>query len=372
MKNKRVLINATNLHVGGGVQVAASFIDELSKVRLHDQVELTVLCSSKVNENLSSTTDIGAFDSFKVIDIYGYKSPNKEVLSLFLGFHTVFTVFGPIYFQLDCNHHVCGFAQPWICFGNNKTFGLLPVKERLLSKLKFFLQKVYFRKADSLVVETISVKESLHNKSIYNKPIYVVDNCVSSTLPKLELVDAINEKREITLGFIGRPYAHKNLKILNEVSDLLEKISNTKYRFLFTLNEGEMKSLGFDTRENFSTLGALSIEECSRFYESIDGLIFPSLLECFSASPLEAMHFGKPVFCSNLDFVSSICKDNVFYFDPWDALSIANTVELGFSDLKVLNEKVEQAHEYVSGLPTAKDRSNSYISIILQKTIKDS
>jgi hypothetical protein len=34
LENRCVLINATNLHVGGGVQVATSFIEELAQIAL--------------------------------------------------------------------------------------------------------------------------------------------------------------------------------------------------------------------------------------------------------------------------------------------------------------------------------------------------
>lgn len=40
---KKILINASNLHVGGGVQVAASFITELSQILKEQKLMLIVL-----------------------------------------------------------------------------------------------------------------------------------------------------------------------------------------------------------------------------------------------------------------------------------------------------------------------------------------
>ena len=51
-KMKKHLINASNLHVGGGVQVATSFISELLDLEDINLKDITIICSSSVVNNL--------------------------------------------------------------------------------------------------------------------------------------------------------------------------------------------------------------------------------------------------------------------------------------------------------------------------------
>lgn len=54
VKMKKILINASNLHVGGGVQVAASFITELSQILKEQKInaDCSVIVSTSVKEVL--------------------------------------------------------------------------------------------------------------------------------------------------------------------------------------------------------------------------------------------------------------------------------------------------------------------------------
>ncbi|MEM7928074.1 glycosyltransferase, partial [Morganella morganii] len=93
-------------------------------------------------------------------------------------------------------------------------------------------------------------------------------------------------------------------------------------------------------------------------------LIFPSLLESFSATPVEAMKMKVPVIASDLPFVRSICKDSAFYFNPLDPYSIAESIFYAYSNKELCQQKISAADKIVSQLPTAKDRANDYIKII--------
>lgn len=70
---KRVLINASNLHTGGGVQVATSFIAELAEIldRLPG-CEVSLYVSNAVDSNLRSLGFLGKeyFRSMRFL-IYG-------------------------------------------------------------------------------------------------------------------------------------------------------------------------------------------------------------------------------------------------------------------------------------------------------------
>jgi glycosyltransferase involved in cell wall biosynthesis len=50
------------------------------------------------------------------------------------------------------------------------------------------------------------------------------------------------------------------------------------------------------------------------------------LLESFSGTYLEAMHFERPILTSDLDFAHDICGDAAEFFDPWQPASIKDAI----------------------------------------------
>ncbi|PMG05087.1 hypothetical protein BCV02_05020 [Vibrio breoganii] len=369
---RKILINATNLHVGGGVQVASSFIKELaksldSKCRNDDY---TVYCSSKVYENINDKAIDRCFTQFKIVDIFGWQFGRTKELLIFDGFDVCFTIFGPLYFKPKTKLNVMGFAQAWIAYPNNVAYTRLSKLNQMKNKLKFWLQLYYFKQSDMLVVEQEHVKTALISLGLCKQKISVISNTISdvyydeSCWRPLKLNNTSHNTKSITLGFIGRPYSHKNIEVLKEVDCILKGKYGIRVKFLFTFSQSEMAMCDFDSRDNFSTVGELTISQCPNFYKRIDALIFPSLLECFSVSPLEAMKMGTTVLASNYDFVKEVCGDSAYYFDPLDASSICNTVISAFSDDGIRRDKIEKGIALVDNFPTAKQRSEQYIQLL--------
>lgn len=371
-----IIINVGNLHVGGGVQVASSFLTELSYLlderKIPGNISISVLCSDVVNDNLPKNFNYHVFDSFSLINIYGFKKPKKDILNLFEGYDTCFTLFGPLYFKPRTKKHVCGFAQAWICYPNNLAFSNLSIVDKIKSFFKYELQWFYFNKSNRLIVEQRHVKNALvTNRNYSSERVDIVENCVSSVffLNEKEWTPIknlpFNEDGVLTLGFLGRAYSHKNLAILSSVNNILISKYKLNARFVFTLNEEEMRTLEFDKISNFYTVGSLNIDQCPTFYQLIDALVFPSLLECYSATPIEAMLMKVPVFASELPFVKDVCKDKVFYFDPLDPESIAESIYYGFNDSALLNHIVEDAFSHAIVMPNARERALKYLELII-------
>ncbi|GKR20525.1 hypothetical protein KAM467_35690 [Aeromonas caviae] len=361
------LINASNLHNGGGVQVAASFISELPNLSSYiDLKKLSIICSSSVDLNIPSSVDRSLFRSYDIVNIKGFNKPDSNVKNLFDGFDKCFTVFGPIYFDIEVNEHICGFAQPWIAYPKNSVYSKLSVIEKIKSKIKFLIQKQYFKSYDKLVVEAEHVKNSLMSLGFKND-INVIGNCTSpifnNKLDWLDLTIEIDNDGIPLIGFIGRAYPHKNIDILKRVNTILEEKYSFECAFLFTLNEQEMKAMGFDLVHNFYTVGEIKLGQCPFFYNRIDALIFPSLLECFSASPIEAMKMKVPVIGSNLPFVTEFCQDAGFYFDPLDPDDIARVIYNTLTSPELIKCKVNRGVEIINSTSTSHDRATKYINL---------
>ena len=66
-------------------------------------------------------------------------------------------------------------------------------------------------------------------------------------------------------------------------------------------------------------------------YAHCTGFLFPSLTEGFGLPPIEAMHFGKPVFLARRTCLPEIGGDAADYFDDFDAGSMRRVVEAGLA-----------------------------------------
>ncbi|PNH94613.1 glycosyltransferase [Vibrio diazotrophicus] len=365
----KVLINASNLHVGGGVQVASSFISELFSMspEKYEDINVFVYASSEVNENLElELIDNCNHIEYQVVDTWGLSLLSKEIKEKFLSFDLCFTIFGPNYHLGLSKIDVVGFAQPWIAYPNNQAYNKISLPAQIKNKFKFFLQKAFFFRTQHLIVEHNDVERALRDIG-YSGQVSVVSNCISSIYldrKRWGSISGLPIKTKFTFGFVGRAYSHKNLEVISKVDSILKSKYKLDVDYLFTLDNDEFERIGFSKNSNFRTVGSISISQCPAFYEYIDSLIFPSLLECFSATPIEAMYMGKPVFASDLSFVREICKDSAIYFDPTCAEDIAEKIYLNIANKETIRRNVISAKKLVGNLPNAKDRADSYLSLI--------
>ncbi|HZK19793.1 MAG TPA: glycosyltransferase [Treponemataceae bacterium] len=333
--NKKYLINASNLHVGGGVQVAISFLYECSLLS-KDFSNYTIVVSSEVASGLKRIgANTSIFRSYQVIDTYGLKALTSPLNKLAKVHDVCFTVFGPNYLLKQSKVEIVGFAQPWMLYFDNPTLENLTPLQKLKLKVKFALQWAFFKRANMFVVELEHVQERLLQlKNIPQKRISVVYNTISSIYLNSSLWRSLpffRKKEKISLGLVSRDYAHKNINTFPLVADILKTKYALDVHFYVTLTDEEMASKSSLFNQYVTSVGLLSPEECPSFYEQLDAVVFPSFLECFSASPLEAMVMSKPLFASDRNFVRDVCSEHAIYFDPTNPEDIAAKIADYFS-----------------------------------------
>ena len=98
----------------------------------------------------------------------------------------------------------------------------------------------------------------------------------------------------------------------------------------------------------------------------MDAIIFPSLLECFSATPLEAMIMKKPLFASDRGFIKDVCFDFAYYFEPTDPESAAAVIHnfLESQCNEELEAKLLAAKKHAENFSNARQRAVKYVDII--------
>lgn len=361
----RILINCTNLHTGGGVQVATSFIQEATSGELFSS-NYSVWVSSEVHRNLVELSiDTVKLNDYQVVDTYGMKMLFSKVAREMDNFDLVFTVFGPLYTMSRRFKSVMGFAQPWIIYPNG--FPESNYINRLRNRLKFSIQAWFFRRADHVVVELDHVKQRLVEQQGFSaRDVSVVLNCASSiyrTGLQSDYETSQQRPKDLTLGFLGRDYPHKNTKQFPVVAKILREKFGIEARFKVTFTDEEWRNLSPEFKSVAENVGVLRVDECPGFYKAVDAVIFPSLLECFSATPVEGMSMGKPVFLSDRGFNRDICREFGYYFDPLDPVDIAKVIAENFDGM-LDQTKLESARAHAIALPGPEVRANKYIQCI--------
>lgn len=363
-----VLINASNLHHGGGVQAATSVIAELLAFR-NSKLPLTFWVSTEVDRNLRlAGVLVDGVNNYIVLDSYGLKFIFSTLSKKLSDFDVVLTLFGPLYSINKGFINITGFAQAWIAYPNNDVYRELNYFESLKAKLKFSIQKWFFRLSDVLVVELDHVKSALHSNVFGpDKDIAVISNSVSQVFKESRLRESVALvpcKEKIRLGFLGKNYKHKNLRIFPELARVLSKTHGIQVQFVVTLDESEWLACSSEFRNVCINVGSLSNVQCPSFYECVDAVIFPSLLECFSVTPLEAMVMRKPLFVSDRPFNRDICKDYGFYFDPLDPKSAAKVIADTLAQPIIDSDFLDAAQCHALSFPGPKDRALAYLRCI--------
>lgn len=370
----KLLINASNLHVGGGVQVATSVIGELTQMTALPS-NLAVWASDVVDANLRQLGyDLSALPNYEVVNSYGLRLLRSPLHQRLQKFDAVMTIFGPLYVRSMPAVNITGFAQPWIIYPCNEIWRASNWRQRLLDRLKFGLQAVFFRRADILVVELEHVREGLLRSGIGSAPaIRVVRNCLSSLYlapDNWQPVSVDITGSDVRLGFIGRNYSHKNTRIFPSLIKILHRDHGIKATIYVTFTDEEWAACDDEFRALVSNVGPLSVAQCPNFYRSMDAVIFPSLLECFSATPLEAMAMERPLFASDRPFNRDVCGEHAHYFNPMDPADAAAKIASYLQVKGSHSSRLEAAREHALSFSNAADRARQYLDILVSAADK--
>ncbi|RKO68671.1 glycosyltransferase [Sphingobacterium puteale] len=361
------LINCSNLRLGGGIQVAHSFINELTS----REENIVIVCTTEI----LSQIDRKIFPlNIKFIE-YNIK-PSLFSSNSFLDkivkqekIECVFTVFGPSYWRPKVKH-ICGYAKPHYVYKESPFFRMLSLKQRLILLIKETLHLRDFKNnSDVLVSENEDVTSKL--AEMFDKKIVTVSNNHHQIydIPKdWDRSIRYRDSKHCYLLTISANYLHKNLAIIPKVIESLINKGYFNFKFVLTINESELQIS--ESHKNYTIfLGKVAINQCPSLYEQSDFMFLPTLLECFSASYAEAMKMGKPIITSDLTFARGICQDAAIYFDPINPDDIADKIIQLYENSSLQEELIQKGRNRLSFFLKASERANQYIQLILDKTL---
>ena len=108
-------------------------------------------------------------------------------------------------------------------------------------------------------------------------------------------------------------------------------------------------------------IGAIDEKNKYWYYSHCDAFMFPSVAEGFGAPPLEAMHFGKPVFLSTYMSLPEIGGNAAYYFEDFDPAAMRLAFEKGMNDF-VTHERSAAIKQQAS-LFNWNNNAKEYLSI---------
>lgn len=229
------------------------------------------------------------------------------------------------------------------------------------------ISRALFRREGHLIVEAPTVRAELVSRwGIAAEAIRVVPNVVNAifTCPAdWAPLDVRTPEGVPVLGYVARAYPHKNHNFLGELGEELDALGSS-VKFLLTLTETEWIELSDNTRRHSINVGPVAVPQLPAFYASCNAVVFPSLNEAFSATPLETMATRRPLFASDRRFVRDVAGDAATYFDPLDPRQAADVISRGLKDKGRLEDGIRSGSELVDAWPTAAGRAHSYLDAI--------
>jgi glycosyltransferase involved in cell wall biosynthesis len=374
----KLIINISNLKIGGGIQVASSLLSEFKSFHENEyHVILAYNLAGQVNANKFPENFHFYMINHSPVHIpkrYGtlkqLKSIEEEVKP-----DIVFSIFGPSYWQPKAPHLI-GFGLGYFLYPDSPFWTIINLKDDLYIKLLKIVKMWQIKKnANYFHIETLDAKLRLHK--YFNIPLENI-LVASNTYHYLfnsnsgNYIFPIKQKNEFRLVSISAYYPHKNLEIINEVIQELNKQQEFNFKFILTLPKTIFRKK-FINSPNIVNLGPVKIEDCPSIYTQSDVLFHPTLLEIFSASYLEAMKMGLPILTSNLPFALDICGNAAEYFDPLDPHKIAESIIKVARNKTYYNSLKENGFTRLKDFDTSKQRAEKIINFcskIISKNVQ--
>jgi glycosyltransferase involved in cell wall biosynthesis len=347
----KILVNASTLVVGGGIQIGVSFIQ---KALEESRFEWRFLVSQEIY--LAFSSQIQSDERIVCIPIspakLGSKS-KKQILKIEEAWKPdiVYSIGFPSYIRFK-QPEIGRYTNPWEINNKPLPWNLYPRWiERIKIKMGIWYRQYWARNAEFIETQTEAARLGISRRVRFPlTKIKVIPNS-----PNKIFLDAGKYKRESNKNDVSRifclaaPYPHKNLKIIPQVARILKDKFGSTPLFILTIPETneqwmnikrEALRLGVETQ--IENLGKICLEQCLAFYNKSDIVFLPTLMEIFSATYLEAMAMGVPIVTTDLDFAHDNCGDAALYCSPNDASDAAKKIYTLLSDETLKNDLINK------------------------------
>jgi glycosyltransferase involved in cell wall biosynthesis len=236
-------------------------------------------------------------------------------------------------------------------------------------KLKGELNKLQRQVTLAHSIVTISEytkAETLRHLKVDEKKISVIYNGLSKASGEgVKPAVVPDSKFFFSLGIItSKKNFHVLIPFLKESNKILV-IAGDKESDYARQIISQAKTLGVS--EQVILTGVVSEDEKNWLYRNCEAFLFPSIAEGFGLPVIEAMSYGKPVFCSNLTSLPEIGGPHAYYFSSFDPHYMADVVKKGMDEYYSNPQKEVEIKKWASRFSwegAAKDYLKIYNSLL--------
>jgi glycosyltransferase involved in cell wall biosynthesis len=360
----KILVNATTITVGGGVQAAGSFIEYAGKLDGANPVFLFAV-SESVWETLSpilrSDSRILVFSASPAHPLRG-RPVRRALLRLEEQFQPdlVYSIGFPSYVRFKAPE-VGRYTNGWeICF-LPAAWATLSFSERISRALRSLYRLRWAKQADYFETQTDVAKAGVIRKlHVPPERVLVLPNSVNPRFVEagcsIETCRPLHDPPRILC--LSAAHRHKNLTIIPSVAKALTEGLGTPCVFVLTLpfdsdvwrsilREADRVGVG----RFVENVGPLTLDGCVAQYREADCLFLPTLAEIFSATYLEAMAMCVPIVTTDLDFAHAVCADAALYFDPLSPESAAQALRSVLRNHSLREDLVRRGRQRLGTFP---------------------
>ena len=365
-----VLINASNLKAGGGLQVADSICSQLHRFPEH---QFVVVLSSYMRNTETRLLERGNMvvvkhdiqNSFATL-IFGRDKVLDSLVKEY-NVQAVLTVFGPSRWNPRVPH-LSGFAMSHCVLPDSPYFTRMRFPKRTKWTLKRWMITFYFgRSTKNFWTETPFISHKLAKLLGTSKvDVHTVSNYYNQVfdLPETWHKHPLESFNGVTCLSVSSYYPHKNFEIMVETAKILEKEHpGFDFRFVLTFDEKKMR-VPDDLKKHFVFLCTVDVSECPDLYRQADIMFMPTLLECFTATYPEAMRMEVPIVTTDLEFAKGLCEDAACYYSAVDAKSAAEAIYKVATDKEYSARLVANGKEQLKRFDNYEQRADKLIGVL--------
>ncbi|PHR11333.1 MAG: hypothetical protein COA41_20245 [Sphingopyxis sp.] len=324
---KVIVVSAINIIDGGALTVLEDAIDSFSRNSKETDQVIFLVSSEQVHLNLNCRNI-----TFK----YFPNSKKSWLLRIF--FEYIFFYFLSLKIKPDIwvsLHDVtpnvkakkrfvyCHNPSPFLDFPL-KDIPLDP-KQFIFSILYKYLYRINIKKNNFVITQQSWIaKEFSSMYGVNNFLIAEPDTAPPSILSATE-DNKINDRYSVF--YPAYPRYFKNHDIIYKVAS-----STPEVDFILTITGDETKYIRNVNKtyqsKNIKRTGRISRQEVYQFYNDVDALIFPSLLETWGLPLTEFKHFNKPIIAADLPYAHETLGDynKIYWFDPHSESSFKEAI----------------------------------------------
>ena len=371
----KILVNATTIVIGGGIQNVFSLLNEaLNDAPRHDW-HLAV--SDRVASELRQTHPHAADQAHVFTNTPARDRAARrqlQALEAEVRPDCVFTYNGPAYVKFHAPH-LLGFATPWVTHATWLAYRTTRFPSQWIETAVSSRYKAHwFRFAEAWVTETNVSKAGLVRRlGLDASKVFVVPNSCGP------LYFANQRERpfpraggRVRLLCFAAAYPQKRLEFLPEVAkELSTRNPGLDFEFVITLPEECQllrtvlkKAADLNVTPRIKNEGRIPVADGPKLYDTCDICFMPTVLETFSATYPEAMAMGLPIVTTNLRFASDVCQDAALYFEANSAASATDCIQRLLHDETQWRNLIAKGKAVLQGLPTPRQKYEAYLRML--------